>query len=303
MHLLRRVIGDDIQISTKFETDLLPVHADPHQLEQVLMNLAVNARDAMEHGGQLTVETAMANVVSGGLPGRPDAMPGTYVRLSVRDTGCGITADLQPRIFDPFFTTKAEGKGTGLGLSTVYGIVKQHGGFIDLESDPGAGATFHVYLPAAAALPSEKPEPAASRVPVTQDKGHETVLLVDDEDLLRELVRDTLVDRGYVVLEASDGREGLRVAREYTGGIDILVTDMVMPHVAGDQLAETLRAERPDLKVLLLSGYPDAHKIDPSSSSLAFLPKPFQLQTLVSEVRALLDTAPQSSSRGNASRP
>jgi CheY-like chemotaxis protein len=289
IHLLRRVLGEDIEIVTRFDATVQPVHADPHQIEQVLMNLAINARDAMEQGGQLTVETSMATVPRGGLTGRPDVMPGTYVRLAVSDTGCGITPEIQARIFDPFFTTKREGHGTGLGLSTVYGIVKQHGGFIHVESQPGAGSTFSVYLPAAA-TPRTKSTDARDRAPASPaTSGRETILLVDDEELLRELVRDALVDRGYSVIEAADGRDGVRVAGGHTGTIDLLVTDMVMPHLSGDALARSLRHDRPALKVLFLSGYPEADTRGDSGAFTAFLPKPFQLQTLLEHVRSLLD--------------
>ncbi|MFZ5623891.1 MAG: ATP-binding protein, partial [Gemmatimonadota bacterium] len=253
---------------------LAPIRADRSQLEQVLLNLAVNARDAMPNGGVLRIETRNVR-----LPAGP------YISIVVSDTGHGISPELLPRIFEPFFTTKEVGKGTGLGLSTVYGIVTQSGGTIDVKSRPGEGARFVIHLPAV-----EDQVPAAvSTDPATKPSGRETILLVEDEAVVRRLAHQVLERQGYRVLEAPSARDALDMA-EREGQIDLLVTDVVMPELSGRQLAEQLRARRPNLRVLYISGYAeDAVVRGASADQVEFLPKPFTPANLARAVRVALD--------------
>jgi two-component system cell cycle sensor histidine kinase/response regulator CckA len=284
--MLRRIIGEDIDFVSRFAGGSVHVNADQGMLEQVLMNLAVNARDAMPKGGRLVVETG---VVSDGLKvASPRARPGRYARLSVKDTGCGIALEHLPRIFEPFFTTKDIGRGTGLGLATVFGIVEQHGGWIDVESQVGTGTTFHIYLPRLDTAPAP-----VKRQPVAEAPGgRETILLVEDETSVRLLARDFLRRKGYQVYEAATGGDAEEIWRQHAGGIDLLLTDLVMPGgMNGRELAERLRAEKPDLKVIFCSGYSAAVLGDnylPAGGE-RFLQKPFDPLRLAQFVRDCLD--------------
>jgi CheY-like chemotaxis protein len=310
--MLRRVIGEDVELNAVLEPDLDSVQADVNQLEQVIMNLAVNARDAMPEGGKLTISTTnimLDSLFGHGLTNLPR---GAYVRLSVRDTGCGMDKETQGRLFEPFFTTKGPGKGTGLGLATVYGIIHQLNGQIVVSSEPGRGSTFDIYLPVgqstgmpkSASGPSVVHDnarkadapPAAALLPTAElpHLGSETILLTEDEDMLRNLVKIILRQHGYQVLEARNGNEAIQRAADHEGSIHLLVTDVVMPGVNGRQLAERLRSLRPEMKVLYISGYTDdaivRHGIH--EPTMAFLSKPFTPMALVDKVRNVLGAAP-----------
>ena len=287
--LLRRLIGEDIRLVTRFEPALGAVRADAGQVEQVVMNLAVNARDAMPAGGTLTVETRNADVtVARRTEEQAPMPPGRYVELRVSDTGVGIDAETRRHIFEPFFTTREKGTGTGLGLATVYGIVKQSGGFIWVDSEPGRGATFTIHLPQVA----EGVETAEPGRPVrTSIAGTETVLLVEDEAAVRTVARESLRIHGYRVIEAPDGEVALRVAADAGAGIDLLLTDVVMPGLSGPALADRLRAERPGIRVLYMSGYTD-DALGPHGvlePGLNYLQKPFAPEVLAQKVRQVLD--------------
>jgi signal transduction histidine kinase/CheY-like chemotaxis protein len=287
--MLRRLIGEDIQIVTGFQQELGLVKVDPSQLEQVVLNLAVNARDAMPRGGRLSMETANVELDESSSRRHPDSGRGPHVMIRITDTGVGMTPDVVARVFEPFFTTKGVGRGTGLGLSTTYGIVKQHGGFITVESEPGQGTAFCVYFPRAADATPVRP-PAHRERPVGPARG-ETVLLVEDETEVRRLARSVLEDCGYKVLEASGPEEASRIATYHANGIDLLLTDVVMPSMSGRELAERVCVTRPTTKVLYLSGYTDealgVHGI--LTSDVAFLQKPFTLESLACKVREVLD--------------
>jgi two-component system, cell cycle sensor histidine kinase and response regulator CckA len=284
--LLRPLIGETIDLTTRMTSNVGHTRADAGQLEQVLMNLVVNARDAMPTGGTILIQTERVELDAGR---REHSLipPGPYVLLSVSDTGAGMDKETQSRIFEPFFTTKEKGKGTGLGLSTVYGIVKQSGGFIFAHSELGHGATFRIYLP-------RVEDPAENHGPVKSAAvaagGSETVLLVEDEESVRELVRDTLASKGYKVIEAQNGEVGLRISEEHPGTIDILITDVVMPGMSGRELAKRVAAARPQTKVLFLSGYTEDAIIHEGvlEPGTAFLQKPFTLQVLSRKVRDVL---------------
>jgi CheY-like chemotaxis protein len=286
--MLPRLIGEDIDLVFAPAHDLGKVKADPVQIEQVVMNLAANARDAMPCGGTLTIETATVLVDESYVQRHSIVPRGDYVLLTVADSGQGIAAEHLPHIFEPFYTTKEKGKGTGLGLATVYGIVKQNGGFVWVYSEPGLGTTFKIYLPRVQSLSGEvrilKPAEECPR-------GCETLLLVEDETSVRQASRDFLIRSGYNVLEANDGEEGLRVSHHHRGPIHLMITDVVMPRMSGPQLAERLADERPDMKVLFVSGYAEntvlQHgKIDVNTR---FLQKPFSLKTLARKVREVLE--------------
>jgi PAS domain S-box-containing protein len=284
--LLRPLIGENIDLTTKLTPNVGHTRADAGQLEQVIMNLVVNAKDAMPDGGRILIQTSEAD---------PDTArrehsliePGTYILLSVSDTGAGMDRETQSRIFEPFFTTKEKGKGTGLGLSTVYGIVKQGGGYIFAQSEPGCGTTFRIYLPRVAD-PADSPR--VDKHAQAAAGGSETVLLVEDEESVRELVRETLKTRGYTVIEASDGIAGMRVSEEYQGNIEILITDVVMPGMSGRELAKRVAAARPNIRVLYLSGYTEDAIIHEGAlePGTGFLQKPFTLQVLARKVREVL---------------
>ncbi|HVM59851.1 MAG TPA: ATP-binding protein [Verrucomicrobiae bacterium] len=287
--MLRRLIGEDIELRTDLQPDLDHVKADPGQIEQVVMNLAVNARDAMPRGGKLTIQTSNLLLDSSTFEGDRELVAGCYVMLAVTDTGIGMGDDVKAHLFEPFFTTKGVGKGTGLGLATCYGIIKQSGGDIRVYSEPGHGTTFKIYLPRV----SEKAAGAggASRT-AALPRGTETILVVEDEPGVRRLTCATLRTCGYNVIESCDGADGLRVAREHDlQKIDLAVSDVIMPNMSGKELADQLRVLRPDMKILLTSGYTDdalAHH-GVLEAGLAFLEKPFSRASLAQKVRDVLD--------------
>jgi signal transduction histidine kinase/CheY-like chemotaxis protein len=289
--ILRRLIGEHIELVRVPGPALGCVRADPGQLEQVVMNLAVNARDAMPRGGRLSLETGIAELDEGFVRRNPGARPGTHVTLAVTDTGAGMNEYTKAHLFEPFFTTRGPGKGTGLGLATVYGIIRQSGGHIVVESELGHGATFRIYLPRVEAAPeAAEPPPAAPR----PCEGRETVLLVEDEDRVRSWVHEVLGMHGYTVLEAPDGDEALRVVERHPGPIDLLLTDVVMPHMSGRELADRLVLARPGLKVLYMSGYTDDAIVHHGvlGAGTALIQKPFGVDALARQVRDVLEAAP-----------
>jgi two-component system, cell cycle sensor histidine kinase and response regulator CckA len=283
--LLRPLIGENVEFATILETASAHTRADAGQLEQVLMNLVVNAKDAMPEGGKLTLQT-QNTVVDENHRGQQFIRPGRYVTLSVTDTGMGMDRETQSRIFEPFFTTKEKGKGTGLGLSTVYGIVKQVGGYVMVQSEMGRGTTFHIYLP----LVDEVAEKHSVSAPDHASGGTETILLVEDEESVRQLVRDTLTAKGYQVVDADNGEAGLAAAHSHTGKIDLVITDVVMPGMGGRELVKQLATTHPRTKVLYLSGYTEDAIVSDGSieKGTAFLQKPFTLQNLSRKVREVL---------------
>jgi CheY-like chemotaxis protein len=287
--MLLRLIGEDIELEALLDPDIGQVRADPGQLEQVLLNLVLNARDAMPHGGKLTIETGC--VMIGEDPGHEsrDVEPGPHVVLTVSDTGCGMDEETLSHIFEPFFTTKEAGRGSGLGLSTVFGVVKQSKGHISVGSDPGQGATIRIYLPSTTETPDV--EEGVQAGPETL-RGTETVLLVEDEQAVRRAVRDILQRNGYRVLMASNAGEALLISEQHTGFIHLMLTDVVMPRMSGPDLVERLAPWHPEMKVLYVSGYTDdaiaQHGVlDPG---VALLQKPFSVESLLSKVRQVLDT-------------
>jgi PAS domain S-box-containing protein len=286
--MLRRLLGDDVELVTSLEPAAGAVNADPGQLEQVLLNLAVNARDAMPAGGRLSIETTRVTLHEDHVERRHRMPPGDYVCLAVADTGVGMDEATQAHLFEPFFTTKEVGKGTGLGLATVYGIVKQSGGYIWVYSESGHGTTIKVYLPRVAGV-ADAPAPAPEPRPVRH--GDETVLLVEDAAPVRTLARRSLEAHGYTVLDAPDGPSALEVAAGHAAAIDILVTDVVMPGMSGRELAERLAPLRPSMKVLYTSGYTDDAMVRQGvlSAGVAFLQKPFVPESLARKVREVLD--------------
>ncbi len=284
--LLRPLIGENVQFITSLTSDAAHTRADAGQLEQVLMNLVVNAKDAMPTGGTLTIESEKIVVDENHRRGPTFIRPGHYVMLSVSDTGMGMDRETQSRIFEPFFTTKEKGKGTGLGLSTVYGIVKQTGGYVIVQSEEGRGTTFHIYLPRVEGI-AEKPLAPAPHAALG---GTETVLLVEDEESVRQLVRETLAAKGYRVVEAQNGEAGMAAAARHDGKIDLVITDVVMPGMGGRELVKQLALSRPETKVLYLSGYTEDAIVSEGTieSGAAFLQKPFTLQVLSRKVREVL---------------
>jgi len=287
--LLRRLIGEDITLDSVLRPKEVCIKVDPGQMEQVLMNLVVNARDAMPQGGRLTVEVGEVELGEDSVGLHPGVRPGPYALLAVSDTGSGMSPEVRARLFEPFFTTKEVNKGTGLGLAVVHGVVKDAGGHIDVYSEIGIGTTFKIYLPrvgsatASMTVPSE-PDPAPA--------GTETVLLVEDEAGVRGLTRHALAGWGYRLLEATNGADALRVASEFGGQIDLLVTDVVMPDMGGRQLAERLLAVRPTMKVLYVSGYTDDAVVRHGilEKHVQFLQKPFSPVALAHKVRQVLDS-------------
>lgn len=284
--LLRRAVGEDISLDLFLQSALWSVSADPAQLEQVLLNLAVNARDAMPRGGRLVITTANCKAAEAAALRLP---PGQYVRLTVRDTGEGMDAEACRRVFEPFFSTKPRDKGTGLGLSIVYGIVKQGGGEVFVESQPGEGTVFTVYWPRATGA-RQVTAPRQPAVPAAANR--EVILLVEDEDGVRRLVRDTLVRHGYSVLEAADGLQALQVFEEHAARIDLLLTDVVMPQMSGRELAVRLTSRRPDLVVMFMSGYTGDVMAEHGllEPGVLLLPKPFSAPTLLRRLREALDS-------------
>ena len=288
--MLRRLIGEDVQLTTVLDPALSLVKVDPGQIGQVIMNLAVNARDAMPTGGKLAIKMDNVALDEASAAMDPDAKPGRYALLSVADTGTGMTPEVRAHVFEPFFTTKGPGKGTGLGLATVYGIVKQSGGFISVHSEPGRGTIFKVYFPAVEGRVATGKSFAGIKLLA---RGTETILLVEDEDAVRAMARLALQQAGYTVLEARRGAEAIRLADEHGRPIHLLVTDVVMPDMGGRELVECLVLRRPDLKVLYLSGYTDDAVVRHGvlQAEVAFLQKPFTLTALTNRVREVLDAA------------
>ena len=290
--MLRRLIGENTELIAVFSPGLGRVRADPGQIGQVIVNLAVNARDAMPDGGSLTIQTANVHVANAGDGGRADLAPGDYVMLSVIDTGAGMDAETAAQIFEPFFTTKAMGKGTGLGLAMVYGIVKQSGGEISVESEVGRGTTFRIYLPR---VESTSPELNLEEAVPPMESGTETILIVEDDETLLELALEILTDAGYNAIRAPSGQSALLQCERYQGPIHLMITDLVMPQMNGPELGERVASLRPEMKILFMSGYADdavtAKGI--SIAGMPFLQKPFSPQTLSRKVREVLDSSGQ----------
>ena len=290
--LLHPIIGEDVHVILRLDPKTANVKADPAQLEQVILNLALNARDAMPAGGTLSMETCNIQVNAAFARQHPGLIPGSYVRLWVTDTGHGIAPDVMPRIFEPFFTTKEIGKGSGLGLSTVYGVVKQSGGCVTVSSEPRKGAAFGIYLPRASELPERR---IPARPAIASSTGTETILLVEDEAVVRDLVCEILKESGYVVVSANSGTDAMKITAEHVNPVDLLITDVVMPEMSGPELANTLRRARGDMRVLYMSGYTDDAVLVrqglPENS--AFIRKPYTPQQFLQKVRETLDAAPR----------
>lgn len=285
--MLVRIIREDIELVLRLSDDLGEVKTDPSQIEQAILNLVVNARDAMPQGGKLIIETRNVELDETYVRSHFDVIPGHYVSISVTDTGCGMSPEVKERIFDPFFTTKSEGKGTGLGLSTVYGIVKQSGGYVWVYSEPQRGTTFKIYLPRVKENLDDLTSPAE-----TGDfpKGEETLLLVEDEEALRNLTAKVLRDQGYTVLEAANGDEAIKLARNFSQRIHLLVTDLVMPQMGGKKLVEQFKLLHPDCRVLFISGYTDEVMTEQGllGHGAKFLQKPFSPLEFLRKIREVL---------------
>ena len=288
--MLRRVIGEDIELVTHTSNPVGNVKIDPSQVDQIVMNLVVNARDAMPAGGRIDLEVRNVCLGTDFSRRNPDAQPSNYIVLTVKDTGTGILEHVIPHIFEPFYTTKTDDVGTGLGLATCYGIVKQNGGHIELESEVGHGTSVSIYLPK---IPCEETVDATPHGPLSEmPRGSETVLLVEDEAVVRDLAARVLSDQGYTVLKASNGVEALRIAEAMAiREIDLLLTDVIMPIMGGKEVADRLTAIRPGLKVLFTSGYTDdtIARQGILTPGTAFTHKPFSPSELASKVRQVLD--------------
>jgi PAS domain S-box-containing protein len=286
--MLRRLIGEDITVRTSLSADLSQISADAGQIEQVIMNLAVNARDAMPSGGELCIETQNTELDSSYADSHVEVKPGRYVMLAISDSGCGMDEATRARIFEPFFTTKEQGKGTGLGLATVYGIIKQSGAFIWVYSEPGQGTTFKIYFPMVEQSGERRHRGSDRHQPL---RGNETILLVEDDAGVRALSRNILEMFGYTVLEAADPAEAVRICESYSGHIDALLTDVVMPHMNGRRLSELLQPQRPEMKVLFMSGYTDDAVVRQGvlQAGVNFVQKPFTPVALAGKVREVLD--------------
>jgi CheY-like chemotaxis protein len=291
-----RLIGENIEYSFEPKEKIVNIKADATQVEQVLLNLAVNARDAMPNGGKLTVKTSRVALDVSAAAKHPLMTPGNYILLSVSDTGHGMDPETKAHIFEPFFTTKGVGKGTGLGLATVYGFVKQSGGFVWVESAPGAGATFEIYFPEASGTASETEKAFATKfIP----KGTETVLVVEDESGVRDLACQFLRNSGYKVLEAADGVEALEIANRYSGTIHLLLSDMVMPRMGGSELTRRIQETRPETKIVSMSGYAEFSEAnDQEAPQFPRIQKPFSLTSLAEKVHEVLSQQQQSDELG-----
>jgi two-component system cell cycle sensor histidine kinase/response regulator CckA len=285
--MLRRLLGEDVALDVQRSREPCRARLDPTQIEQVILNLAVNARDAMPEGGRLTIEVALAELAE--REGGVELAAGSYVQLTVTDTGIGMDDATRIRMFEPFFTTKESGKGTGLGLATVFGIVKQSGGAIAVRSAPGRGTSLTVYVPRTDALPSQ-----SQPLPALRLRGDETILLVEDDDQLRRLARVALQQHGYQVLDAANGGEALLLCEQHEGTIALLLTDVVLPRMSGRHLAERLQPLRPAMKILYMTGYTDdaivRHGVE--RSEVPLLQKPFTADELLGRVRRVLDGFP-----------
>jgi PAS domain S-box-containing protein len=290
--MFQRLIGEDIELVISLDPLLGRIMADPDQIQQVIMNLVVNARDAMTDGGRLGITTKNVDLDESSIGAHPDAVPGRYVLMTVTDTGIGMTRETVQRIFDPFFTTKAEGQGTGLGLTMVYGVVRQSGGWIEVSSTPEEGASFHIYLPRIDTISVQN---QAELTTALKLHGTETVLVVEDQEDVRRLTRTILESYGYHVIEAADAEEALSVEKKHPGEIDVLVTDVILPGMNGKALSEHLRVVRPKLRVIFMSGYPK----DVISSrgiverDVAYLLKPFSPDSLAAKVHDVLEGPPR----------
>lgn len=285
--MLRRLIGEDIELVLHLKQDLGRVSADPGQLEQVLMNLVVNARDAMPKGGTLTIETSNRELDESYVAHHLNAKPGAHVLLAVSDTGHGMDKVTRERLFEPFFTTKTAGKGTGLGLSTVFGIVKQSGGSLEVYSEPTRGTSVKVYLPRIDQPATLEAEEVRKKI----TRGTETILLVEDDEMVRNLVRETLEREGYKLIDTSDPVAAIRMAENFQGPIQLLITDVIMPKISGRELSDRLAKRRTDMKVLYMSGYTDNAIVNSGllAKEVAFLQKPFTPFALVQKVRDVLE--------------
>ncbi len=289
LNMLNRLLGENVKLVTILDDDLKTVHADPNQVEQVLMNLCINARDAMSEGGSITIETRNVDIGQSYCAQHPWAQPGHYVLISVTDTGIGMDGNTLNQIFEPFFTTKDEGKGTGLGLATVYGIVRQHCGFIDVDSEPGEGTTFNVYLP-------EVSHPVDQAAPKDLDQesvvaGSETILVAEDNEFVREWSKQIMADAGYNVLAAADGEEAVCLFEEYASEIKLALLDVVMPKLNGMEVCSRLKRVKPNVGVLFCSGY-SAEIIPPdylTANGFQLILKPFEPFDLLKKVRETLD--------------
>jgi CheY-like chemotaxis protein len=287
--MLRRLLGEDVELVTKLGQDLRRVRADPAQVEQVIMNLAVNGRDAMPGGGTVAVCTENADLEPELREKHPYVVPGEYVLLEVIDTGQGMDAATLQSAFEPFFTTKGAGKGTGLGLSMVYGIVKQSGGYVWIDSESGSGTRVRVYLPVSRVTDEADDDDAPAPLPKTPGRG--TVLLVEDEESVRRFAERVLSRGGYTVLVAVEGAEAMALSRQHPGIIHLLVTDLVMPRMSGSDLASRLMAERPGIRVLFISGYDrdEARTRGPMEAGTDFIEKPFSPEALLERIHRLLE--------------
>jgi CheY-like chemotaxis protein len=286
--LLRRMIDESISLIGCKREEVWLINADSGQIEQIIMNLVVNARDAMSDGGVITIETANVVLDDDYCALHPEARSGEHVMLAVSDTGCGMSAEVKEHLFEPFFTTKPRGKGTGLGLSVVFGVVKQHGGSIEVYSEEGRGTTVKTYFPR---VKSEAPLQVATETPASYQRGHETIMVVEDEAIVRDMASSALSNLGYKVLTCADGPLAIAQASEYTGQIDLLLTDVVMPGMNGRVLADKLKLMRPTLKVIYCSGYTEniiAHH-GVLESGIEFLGKPYTPKDLSEKVRCVLD--------------
>ena len=286
LKMIRRLIGEDVELNVSLDKSLWAVKADPGQIVQVLMNLCVNARDAMRSGGELTILTQKASFDIEAVRTRPDFVPGHYAALIVRDNGTGIPKEVQAHLFEPFYTTKESGRGTGLGLSTVFGIVKQSGGYILVDSEFGRGSSFAIYLPAVNAPLTTIITP---KVKDSEGQG-ETVLLVEDDEALRESISTYLDLHGYKVLEAANGALAVSIANQHAESIQVLITDMILPKMSGAEVAREIAKMSPQVVMLFMTGYTDRELIDydPASLTTGFLQKPFALQTLLQKLREMI---------------
>jgi two-component system cell cycle sensor histidine kinase/response regulator CckA len=288
--MLRRLVGEGVTLVVEREPDLWAVHADEAQLGNAIINLVVNARDAMPSGGTVTIRTANQTVGTASALGTAIMPAGEYVRIDVADTGTGMSKEIQSKIFDPFFTTKPVGQGTGLGLATVYGIVKQSGGFITVDSELGKGTCFKIYLPRRKVEAAEAAPVETAPAPARDVTGQDTILLVEDEEAVRSFAARALRMRGYNVLEASGGEEALEIVKNDTNTIDLIITDVVMPNMDGPTMVKHVKALKPDLAVIFMSGYAEEafRRSDQSSEDIHFLPKPFGLKQLAAKVKEVL---------------